>query len=110
MPLSTENDKTSPNVYYVYYNDRFEKYKHDIKNTWRTIKELITRKSPNNNFPDYFQIGDEREYDKATIAHKCNTYFASIGIELASAISNAGDITYNDFCKPLLQIGSLLSQ
>ena len=27
-----------------YYNDRFEKYKHDIKNTWRTIKELITRK------------------------------------------------------------------
>ena len=80
-----------------YYNDRFEKYKHDIKNTWRTIKELITRKSPKNNFPDYFQIGDEREYDKATIAHKFNTYFASIGIELASAISNAGDITYKDF-------------
>ena len=77
-----------------YYNDRFEKYKHDIKkNTWRTIKELITRKSPKNNFPDYFQIGDEREYDKATIAHKCNTYFTSIGIELASAIYNAGDIT-----------------
>ena len=80
-----------------YYNDRFVKYKHDIKNTWRTIKELICRKSPKNNFPDYFQIGDEKEYDKATIAHKFNTYFASIGIELASAISNAGDITYKDF-------------
>ena len=69
-----------------YYNDRFEKYKHDIKNTWRTIKELITSKSPKNNL-----------YDKATIAHKLNTYFASIVIELASAISNAGDITYKDF-------------
>ena len=80
-----------------YYNDRFEKYKHDIKNTWRTIKELITRKSPKNNFPDYFQIGDERKYDKATIANTFNTYFAYIGIELASAIYNAGDITYNDF-------------
>ena len=80
-----------------YYNDRFVKYKHDIKNTWRTIKELICRKSPTNNFPDYFQIGDEKEYDKATIAHKFNTYFASIGIELASAISNAGDITYKYF-------------
>ena len=81
----------------LYYNDRFVKYKHDITNTWRTIKELICRKSPKNNFPDYFQIGDEKEYDKATIAHKFNTYFASIGIELASAISNAGDITYKDF-------------
>ena len=49
-----------------------------IKNTWRTIKDIITRKSPKNNFPDYFQIGDEREYDKATIARTLNTYFAYI--------------------------------
>ena len=82
---------------WLYYNSRFEKYKNDIKNTWRTTKELINRKPLKNNFPDYFQIGDEREYDKVTIAHKFNTYFASIGIELASAISNSGDKTYKDF-------------
>ena len=92
----------------LYYNDRFRKYKHDIKNPLRTIKALITRKSPKSIFPDYFKIGDEREYDRATIAHKFNMYFTSIGIELASTISNAGDITY--FCKPLLQTGSVLSQ
>ena len=76
----------------LYYNSRFEKYKNDIKNPWHTIKELINRKPLKNNLPDYFQIGDEREYDKVTI-----TYFASIGIELASAISNSGDKTYKDF-------------
>ena len=42
-----------------YYRKRFEKYKYDIKKTWCTIKELINRKSPKSNFPDYFQIDNK---------------------------------------------------
>ena len=87
-----------------YYRKRFEKYKYDIKKTWCTIKELINRKSPKSNFPDYFQIDNKREYDKTVIANKFNIYFASIGIKLASAIRVTGDMTYTDFLQnPIAQ-------
>ena len=38
-----------------YYYSRFEKYTNDIRNTWVTIKEIISRESKTN-FPESFQI------------------------------------------------------
>ena len=80
-----------------YCQKRFEKYKYDIQKTWCTIKELLNRKSLKNNFPDYFKIDNKREYDKTVIANKFNTYFASIGINLAFAKSITGDMAYTGF-------------
>ena len=40
-----------------YYYSRFEKYKNDMRNTWVTIKEIISRESKTN-FPESFQINN----------------------------------------------------
>ena len=44
------------------------------------------------------------EYDKVTIANKSNTYFASIGNNLALVTPNTGHRTYTDFLQnPIAQ-------
>ena len=81
-----------------YYNSRFEKYKGDIKSTWFTIKEILSRK-PVKKIPDYLNIDGTREYDKVTITNTFNIYFASIWNKLAS-----GNRTYTDFLQtPIAQ-------
>ena len=89
-----------------YYHSRFEKYKNDIKNTWvrGTIKELLNRSSSRKNFPDFFLINDEKEFYQTNIVNKFNTYFSSIGVDLASAITNTGGKTFEDYLQtPIVQ-------
>ena len=82
-----------------YYHARFEKCKHDIKNTWHTIKEILNRNSQKSAFPQHFQIEGTLEADKKIIAEKFNEYFASIGTTLATAILNNTNITYQHFLR-----------
>ena len=89
-----------------YYHSRFEKYKNDIKNTWvrGTIKELLNRSSSRTNFPEFFLINDENEFYQTNIANRFNTYFSSIEVDLASAITNTGGKTFEDYLQtPIVQ-------
>ena len=70
-----------------YYYSRFEKYKNDMRNTWVTIKEIISRESKTN-FPESFQINNVLTKDKTLIANEFNTYFANVGSNLARIIFN----------------------
>ena len=79
-----------------YYYSRFEKYKNDMRNTWVTIKEIISRESKTN-FPESFQINNVLTKDKTIIANEFNTYFANIGYNLASKMKNNSNTTYDDF-------------
>ena len=79
-----------------YYYSRFEKYKNDMRNTWVTIKEIISRESKTN-FPESFQINNVLTKDKTIIANEFNTYFANIGYNLASKMKNNSITTYDDF-------------
>ena len=79
-----------------YYYSRFEKYKNDMRNTWVTIKEIISRESKTN-FPESFQINNVLTKDKTIIANEFNTYFVNIGYNLASKMKNNSNTTYDDF-------------
>ena len=79
-----------------YYYSRFEKYKNDMRNTWVTIKEIISMESKTN-FPESFLINNVLTKDKTIIANEFNTYFANVGSNLASKMKNNCNIAYNDF-------------
>ena len=81
-----------------YYYSRFEKYKNDTRNTWVTIKEIISRESKTI-FPESFQINNVLTKDKTIrpIANGFNTYFANIGYNLASKMKNNCNTAYDDF-------------
>ena len=63
----------------VYYDRYFEKYWNNIKNTWKGIKYLTSRKTLASNIPNVLSLdnGDTttNSYD---IANTFNNYFTSI--------------------------------
>ena len=64
-----------------YYYSRFEKYKNDMRKTWVTIKEILSRESKTN-VPESFLINNVLTKDKTIIATEFNTYFANVGSNL----------------------------
>ena len=60
-----------------YYYSRFQKYTNDMRNTWVTIKEIISRENKTN-FPESFRINNVLTKDITIIANGFNTYFANI--------------------------------
>ena len=71
---------------FKYYNHEFDKYKSDIKKTWRTINSILNRNRKVNNFPAYIMTSNGKISDKQQIANKLNDYFSNIGQSLASKI------------------------
>ena len=67
-----------------------------MRNTWVTIKEIISRESKTN-FPESFLINNVLTKDKTIIANEFNTYFAIVGSNLASKMKNNCNTAYYDF-------------
>jgi len=69
----------------MYYINKFEALKTDMKQTWKTIKDILNtnQMSP---LIDTFNIGNKPVKDKAIIAQKFNEYFINIGPSLAAKI------------------------
>ncbi len=67
-----------------------------MRNTWVTIKEIISRESKTN-FRESFQINNVLTTDKTIIANGFNTNFANIGYNLASKLKNNCNTAYDDF-------------
>ena len=78
----------------MYYHTTFEKCKHDIKETWSTIKKIIQKITTGGKLPDYFKIDGNIVNDKHVIANKFNTIFTNIGPTLASQINVEGIQSY----------------
>ena len=71
----------------MYYNNYFANNKHNIKETWRGIKQLIiTLKQSNYSFPTVIKVGSIKLTTSKAIANAFNDYFSSIGSDTASAI------------------------
>lgn len=70
-----------------YYSQLFQKLKHDIKGTWQNISMLLNKTKNKKKFPSFFRDDDNNIIsDKVQIANKFNTFFATIGSNLASKI------------------------
>ena len=81
----------------TYYEACFNKYKSDIKNTWKTINTLLCTRKNSKCFPEFFNINGARITDKQQIADEFNKYFTNIGPSLANEITSPNDKSYTDY-------------
>ena len=70
-----------------HYYELFDK-SDNTRQTWCNIKKIIGNKKSTNTYPDSFYINNTQTSNKTEISNKFNEFFASIGTNLASTISN----------------------
>ena len=71
-----------------YYTDRFQKYKNDMKQTWKTINEVLKRSPKQNKVPDMILKGTQQIDNKLDIANCFNSYFVNMAKELTKNNDN----------------------
>ena len=80
-----------------YFNRIFNAYKNDMKKTWRTINETLSRDKISSELPSIFYHNDLELTNPTEIANAFNMHFANIGKNLASEIerniTNDSDFT-----------------
>lgn len=89
--LSTYNSILKRNIRTakkLFYEKLFKKYEHDIKNTWSTINEILSKTKKKKQFPEYFLHDNIKIHDKLQIANQFNLFFTNIGPELANKIKS----------------------
>ena len=69
-----------------YYDNCFEKNKCDLRKTWSTISEILSKSRNKRTFPRMFKEDGQTFIDKVTIANRFNAYFTRIGPNLAQNI------------------------
>ena len=81
----------------LYVSDLLMKYRNDIKKTWRTVNELIGRKSVcADYFPKTIRHKNREIHSKQDIADIFNDFFTSIGSDLARKIPQ-NNVLYTSF-------------
>ena len=84
---------------YMYYESTFTKNKTNIRNTWKTINEIISKSPPKKQFPTFFRDGQKEITEISEIANKFNTLFTHIGPNQSKNINYTGDKTYKTYLK-----------
>ena len=84
---------------YMYYESSFSRNKTNIRNTWKTINEIISKSPPKKQFPTFFRDGQKEITENCEIANKCNTLFTHIGPNQSNNINYTGDKTYKTYLK-----------
>ena len=79
-----------------YYDSEFQKYKGDIKNTWKTINMIINRDRLHANFPTKLKFDNKILNDKQEIVETFNNYFSSAGRNLSMKIPHVNQ-TYQSY-------------
>ena len=81
----------------MYYESRFNRIGNDIRRTWKTINEILTKNQTKNKFPTVFNDNGSMITDKANIANKCNVFFTNIGEKIAKGINYDGNKNYGHY-------------
>jgi hypothetical protein len=69
-----------------YYSEQFLKYKGDMKNTWKTISNIIQKNQFSNVFDQNFLINGKFTSNLGYIVNKFNEFFVGVGPKLANTI------------------------
>ena len=83
----------------IYFETCFNKFQSDIKNTWKTINEILCKDKTKKTLPKYFKEAESIIVDEVDIANKFNTFFTEIGINLASNIKYQGNFDHSHYLK-----------
>ena len=67
-----------------YFQEKLSFYKNDIKNTWKTLKDVIGKTKINENrLPKKIALENKGITDQETIVEKYNDFYINIGHNLA---------------------------
>ena len=80
-----------------YYENIFNKYKGDMKGTWKTINEILNRTKRKNKFPTFFKDGNNIVTGKLAIANHFNSFFTNIGPKLSHLINPPENKTFQSY-------------
>ena len=90
-----------------YFQEKFTFYKNDIKNTWKTLKDVIGKTKINENrIPKKIALENKEITDQKTIAKKSNEFYVNIRPNLSSKIPQ----NINDFKSYLADITTLFDE
>ena len=81
----------------LYYQNCFEKFKNDMKNTWIIIKDIINKSKGKKDISKYFIINGEKVTDSNLIASQFNNFFANVGPSLAQKITPPVNKSYINY-------------
>ena len=79
-----------------YYNNAFQENKGNLRNTWRVINELTSRKVKNSSIKE-IKLNDKSIHDSPELSETFNCHFATIGPKLANNISKNNDSSYLNY-------------
>ena len=81
----------------IYYESRFNRIGNDIRRTWKTINEILTKNQTKNKFPKVFNDDGSMIADRENIANKFNVFFTNIGEKIAKGINYDGNKNYSHY-------------
>ena len=79
-----------------YYNNAFQENKGNVRNTWRVINELTSRKVKTSSIKE-IKLNDKSIHDSPELSETFNSHFATIGPKLANNISQNSDSSYLNY-------------
>ena len=77
-----------------YFENKFNKFNNDTKNTWKVLREILNRKKIN--LPMTFSVNEIQTDDNLTIDNGFNDFFSSMATELDSKIPTVNTV-FSDF-------------
>ena len=80
----------------AYYLNAFHEAEGDIRNTWRVINELTSRKTVNSSINE-IKVNENSITGAPELADTFNTHFSTIGVDLANEIPERNDLSHNDY-------------
>ena len=75
-----------------YYEERLESTKTNIKTTWKTLNEIINKKTRKKSLPSVFIANNQNIVNPLNIANRFCDYFTNIGPNLANKIPASSQI------------------
>ena len=85
----------------LYFEITFQKFKYDIRNTWKTLNDILSRNKTKDPLPTKLRdnINAIDITNKSDIANTLNNFFTSIGRNLAHNINYTGDKNHRYYLK-----------
>ena len=77
----------------LYYEERLESTKTNIKTTWKILNEIINKKTRKNSLPSVFIANNQNIDNPLNIANRFCDYFTNIGPNLANNIPASSQIS-----------------
>ena len=81
----------------IYYFQRFNHYKKDIRNTWKSINSILNKNRMRNDLITELRLGDNTVTGDRNIADTFNLHFSSIGRSISNSVPIPDAGLYSDY-------------